>query len=276
MTEYRSLEDDKISESQSVRGFQSAGYKGVVFLMKDGRKLYYRQDEIVPVKDVKFEDFKVEDKYSEGDEGSATKTEKYLMLKTINGHAMLDNSEITHYDQIQYTPKGKMLLIKNGNIVNAEFYGAKAFVKAIAENNLYESVANPNYKHSHGANASLEEKEEDARNKDIPYNIETNVTAKFKGFKIKYVGIEYGEGDTYSFSQDGKNYYTIDDPSTESGKVLVRKYTHADEIVTLNGLSKDMEMKHLLTGNYTDGEDSSMRYLGEEKGGLYTIQYTVE
>gem|GEM_PF-5651299 len=63
----------------------------------------------------------------------------------------------------------------------------------------------------------------EAEEKPVSYDmIITNATNQFKNFKIKYVGVSYGEGTYYAFSSDGKTYYNFQ-KDEKNGNIIVNK-----------------------------------------------------
>lgn len=261
-----------------IAEMSQAAPNSTVFVMKNGKKLFYMRERNCEIKDMSFEQiYKKKDRYVEGPDTPP----KTLVLQTAKGQAVYDGwSKLTYFDDIAYGSDSDAYLMNKWSITNSEYYGARELIEAIQENNLYMNVPNPAYKEPVTQNTTLKDAVNNTGEPEVSPTIEKNVSSQFKNFKIKYIGVEYGEVESYYFSHDLKTFYYVHSSDNKEGeqpgKVMIytRDYS-VDEIVWPQKIPHDMQMNKIFTGDYTYHDRNKWKYLGEKKG-LHNVEYTIQ
>ena len=234
--------------------------------MKNGTKLYINGDTTFPIENISFKQL-----YKAQEQQGVSK-----IISTKTGNLLEEGSTYIPFDNVGYSSEGKLVLLKNGNIMNYYAHYIPLIKKEAAANNLFMSVPNPAHKDLSSTDNSLAGVEARKKNDEIPYTLDKNVSAQFKNFTVRYIGVDNGgEGESYYISQDAKKFYSID--VHEDGKVFIADASQysIDEIISNIPVSSDLMMRRLFTGNYTESEGQSAKYIGE-KGGLQMVQYRVQ
>lgn len=220
--------------------------------MKDGSKHYLRENTSLPVNDISFEQL-----------DTVKGHEKSLVVTTSHGKMVAEYDDFIPFDKVAHAENGELLLLKNGSIMNQSSQ-AVDFAKAVAANKLFMSVKNPAYKEIKGDHNSLEKAEDRKEQENTPYNIDKNVSAQFKNFAIKYVGVNHGEGDNYYVSQDGNVFYSLRKEKGGDTMYISKTEGGIEEVLSAQPLSTQMKMRKLFTRDYIETDYQAAKYIGEK------------
>lgn len=206
----------------------------------------------------------------------------YITLQTKQGKIFYNGNEYIPYDEIierkdVSSREKQFFIIKDGHIINFSTDEVNYFLEGLKAGKLITQERPKAPEKSEEKNSkSLKEALEKQPKPFSSEMIVTNVTDKFRNFKIKYIGVSEGEGTYYAFSNDGKKYYNFQ-KNDEGGSIIVSKSWGGmdfDEILSVNPLPKEMVISKILTGSYEAG-NGSLDYLGA-KNGIEQVAYTIQ
>lgn len=274
VTSFVVIEDNLLSGVQDINEISLRGVQQwVIFITPDNKKIFYGKDMYVWLDWLlQIEDLIIEKDYFslKTKDGNVYYNPQHYTNEFIPYDKIIDREDANGYDQ------HKKFIIKDGNIVNFETHQVQNFLQA-RKNWKLITITYPQQPEEETNGKVLSEVIEN--HQEQPQGpIRTNVTDKFKNFKIQYIGIEYGEGEYYSFSHDGKIFYNFENKN-ESWELIINKGLSAnafDEILWVQPLPKQMLVSKALTWNYQTQPTDILHYAGSNNGfeeTVYTIQW---